>query len=83
MNNIVDLKNRKDSFRLLSNAHVILKSLKDNEMTVKTRVLLLVVFVGWMGSAECQTTGDYRTAANTAWSVLSAWQRWNGASWVV
>src|SRR5579871_845725 len=28
-----------------------------------------------------QAVGDYRSVAPTNWSVLTTWQRWNGATW--
>lgn len=47
----------------------------------KIYLILSLMFFAALNSFS-QTTGDYRTAADANWSVLSTWERWNGASWV-
>ena len=52
---------------------------------LKTSLLALVFMVLnllFVNDGFSQTTGDYRSAANTSWNVLTTWQRWDGATWV-
>ena len=47
-----------------------------------TKLLSTILLSAFSLLAMGQTAGDYRTVSSGNWSTLSAWQRFNGSTWV-
>lgn len=45
-------------------------------------LLLSFVIFGFLGSANAQSAGDFRSSAAGLWSVASNWETYDGATWV-
>ncbi len=50
-------------------------------MLAGKKVVLVFLFALSFCFVHGQTTGDYRSVANTSWSTLTTWERFNGSGW--